>query len=160
MPDIVDVATRSRMMSGIRSRNTKPEVALRKALHRRGFRYALHGKHVPGKPDIVFPSRKAVMFVHGCFWHGHDCPLYRVPGTRQEFWLKKIARNRERDDKVRAMINEAGWRQLVIWECATRGKGGASVELIADRAAQWLCSATTSGEIRGDHGYSGLSRLV
>jgi DNA mismatch endonuclease (patch repair protein) len=137
------------MMSGIRGRNTKPELDIRKALHRRGFRYALHSKHVPGKPDIVFPSRKAVIFVHGCFWHGHDCSLYRVPETRREFWLAKIASNRKRDAKVGDLIRQAGWRKLVVWECAMRGKGSKPVDVIADLAATWLRSAHKDKEIRG-----------
>ena len=148
MADIVDSATRSRMMSGIRGRNTKPEIAVRKALHRRGFRYALHGNHVPGKPDMVFPSRNAVIFVHGCFWHGHDCPLFRMPETRREFWQTKIARNQERDKQVRSQISEKGWRQLVIWECAIRGKGEKGLEAVAERAAIWLRSSKNNGEIR------------
>lgn len=137
------------MMSGIRSKNTKPELALRKALHRRGFRYRLHGSDIPGKPDIVFRSRRAVIFVHGCFWHGHHCPLFRLPSTRPEFWENKIAANRKRDDFVRARLSDMGWRQLVIWECATRGKNADSLESVADRAAGWLRSKKQSAEIRG-----------
>jgi DNA mismatch endonuclease (patch repair protein) len=136
-------------MSGIRSRNTKPELSVRKALHHRGFRYALHSNHVPGKPDIAFPSRKAVIFVHGCFWHGHDCQLYRVPDTRREFWLAKIARNQKRDAEVGKKIQEAGWRQLVIWECAMRGKKKKPIDVIADAAATWLRTSKRYKEIRG-----------
>ena len=94
MPDIVDSATRSRMMAGIRSTNTRPELAIRKALHAAGFRYRLHPRDVPGKPDMAFARYRAAVFVNGCFWHGHDCPLFRLPDTRREFWSAKIERNR------------------------------------------------------------------
>ena len=149
MPDIVDAATRSRMMAGIRNKNTRPEIALRKALHRRGFRYGLHSPDVPGKPDLVFRSRRAAIFVHGCFWHGHDCPLFRLPSTRPEFWGNKIAGNRKRDELVKEQLADLGWRQLVIWECATRGKGADSLDAVADRAASWLESGKRSADIRG-----------
>lgn len=149
MPNIVDKATRSRMMSGIRSKNTKPELALRKMLHRMGFRYRLHVSDIPGKPDLVFRSRCAVIFVHGCFWHGHHCPLFRLPSTRTEFWENKITTNRKRDEFVRTQLSDLGWRQLVIWECATRGKNAESLESVADRAAGWLRSKRRNGEIRG-----------
>ncbi len=102
MPDIVAPAVRSRMMAGIRGRNTKPEIFIRKALHARGFRYRLHPRAVPGVPDFTLPRWRAAVFVHGCFWHGHDCPLFRLPGTRPDFWLAKIERNRARDAEVAA----------------------------------------------------------
>src|SRR5579863_3266150 len=133
VPDVVDAATRSRMMAGIRAKNTKPEILLRKALHRRGFRYGLHSRGVPGKPDLVFRSRKAVIFVHGCFWHGHDCRFFRLPGTRTEFWQKKIQANRQRDVVVTDQLREEGWRQLVVWECAMRGQPPDKNERIVDR---------------------------
>jgi DNA mismatch endonuclease (patch repair protein) len=140
------------MMAGIRGKNTRPEIALRKALHRRGFRYGLHSKDVPGKPDMVFRSRRAVIFVHGCFWHGHDCPFFRLPSTRPDFWENKINTNRMRDAIVSEKLRTAGWRQLVIWECATRGGGESALEDVADRAATWLRSDRKTGEIRGQHG--------
>jgi DNA mismatch endonuclease (patch repair protein) len=137
------------MMSGIRSTNTRPELAIRKALHRKGFRYTLHGKTVPGKPDLVFPARKAVVFVHGCFWHGHDCRFFRLPGTRTEFWRTKIGRNRIRDGVVRNRLAAEGWRQLTVWECAVRGQGKDAPEKIASRIATWLRSGKRRAEIRG-----------
>ena len=100
LTDIVDEQTRSRMMAGIRSRNTRPELIVRKGLHARGFRYRLHARGLVGRPDMVFRKYGAVIFVHGCFWHGHDCSLFRLPGTRSDFWQKKIGRNRERDSEV------------------------------------------------------------
>lgn len=149
MADIVDAATRSRMMAGIRSKNTKPEIALRRALHRRGFRYRLHSTDLPGKPDLVFRSSRAVIFVHGCFWHGHDCLLFRLPSTRRQFWADKISANRRHDELVRAQLADLGWRQLVIWECATRGKGANDMEAVADRIAMWIKSRRRSAEFRG-----------
>lgn len=149
MPDIVDQITRSRMMSRIRSTNTKPELMIRKALHRRGFRYRLHSSKVPGRPDVVLRAHRAAVFVHGCFWHGHDCPLYRQPSTRPEFWNAKIGANRARDEKVGTLLKDAGWRRLIIWECAIRGKPREVVEKIADRAAKWITSRRGDSEIRG-----------
>jgi DNA mismatch endonuclease (patch repair protein) len=149
MPDIVDPATRSRMMAGIRAKNTRPELAIRRALHRRGYRYVLHSPLVPGKPDLVFPARRAVIFVHGCFWHGHDCRYFKMPSTRPEFWGQKIRRNVARDVEVRELLKRQGWRHLTIWECATRGQGKDSVETVASQAAAWLEGTVLTAEIRG-----------
>lgn len=137
MADIVDSATRSRMMAGIRGTNTKPEVMLRSLLHRAGFRFRLHAADLPGKPDIVFPRYKAVVLVHGCFWHGHDCPLFKWPGTRPEFWRTKIGRNQENDRRVFSRLVEAGWRVAVVWECALRGRDR-NVEEVVRQLAGWL----------------------
>jgi DNA mismatch endonuclease (patch repair protein) len=136
-------------MSRIRSTNTKPELAIRKALHRRGFRYSLHSTTVAGKPDIVLPAHKAAVFMHGCFWHGHDCPFYRQPKTRPEFWAAKIGANRKRDSAVGALLKKAGWRRLVIWECALRRQPQDVIERVADDAAKWIKSKRSHGEIRG-----------
>lgn len=135
------------MMAGIRSKNTKPELSLRKALHRRGFRYSLHSKKLPGRPDIVFPARKAVIFVHGCFWHGHDCRFFRIPSTRPEFWKQKIASNQQRDARVASRLRESGWRQLIVWECALRGKDGAEVDAVVRRVVRWLGSNRRAAEL-------------
>ena len=137
------------MMAGIRGKNTKPEILLRKALHRRGFRYGLHCADVPGRPDLVFRSRRAVIFVHGCFWHGHDCRFFRLPGTRPDFWRAKIDSNRRRDLVVAEQLRAGGWRQLVIWECAIRGQSEKMVVRIFDRAEVWLESRRRVMEIRG-----------
>jgi len=136
-------------MAGIRGKNTKLEISLRTALHRRGFRYGLHNPDIPGKPDLVFRSRHAVVFVHGCFWHGHDCRLFRLPSTRPEFWSKKIDANRNRDRLVESQLSSFGWRQLVVWECATRGKDAISLDAVADRIAGWLRSDDGNFEIKG-----------
>ncbi|MBV1706969.1 MAG: DNA mismatch endonuclease Vsr [Hyphomicrobiales bacterium] len=149
MADVVDDATRSRMMAGIRSRNTRPELAVRHALHAMGFRYRLHMRELPGKPDMAFPGRRAAVFVHGCFWHGHDCPLFRAPSTRPEFWRVKIDRNRARDATVRKQLAEAGWRALTIWECALKGRDRLEPGQVMAEAAAWLRSGTGFSEIRG-----------
>lgn len=136
-------------MAGIRGHDTKPERVMRSALHRLGFRFRLQSRSIPGRPDIVLPRHHAVIFVHGCFWHGHDCHLFRLPGTRSEFWAGKIGGNRQRDDKVRAAVLERGWRHLVIWECAIRGQGQQAIDRIAAEAAGWLRSLELAGELRG-----------
>ena len=149
MPDTVDPQTRSRMMSAVRSRNTKPELVIRRGLHARGFRFRLFARELPGKPDIVLRKYGAVILVHGCFWHGHDCHLFRLPGTRREFWSAKIGRNRERDNEVLDALRELGWRCLTVWECAMRGPGGSSPDAIVDAVADWLATGAPTSEIRG-----------
>lgn len=149
MADIVSPDVRSRMMSGIRGKNTRPELLLRRALHARGLRYRLHQRGLAGKPDLVFRKWRAALFVHGCFWHGHDCSLYKVPGTRPEFWREKIESNRARDSRAEARLRETGWRVGVVWECALRGKGRQPPEQVAARVADWLDSQRDALEIRG-----------
>lgn len=149
MPDIVDPQTRSRMMSGIRGKNTKPEMLIRKGLHARGYRFRLHSTKVPGKPDLVLPRYRAAVFVHGCFWHGHDCHLFRMPSTRREFWEAKIERNRERDLEVRQAVLTAGWRLLVIWECALKGRLRLNHDTILDQVSAWLRNGSLELTIRG-----------
>lgn len=122
LADVVSPATRSRMMSGIRGKDTKPELAIRRGLHALGFRYRLHARDLPGKPDIVLPRWRAVIFVHGCFWHGHDCHLFKWPKTRTEFWRQKITTNRQNDEKAVAALHAQGWRVLIVWECALKGR--------------------------------------
>jgi len=149
MTDIVDKVTRSRMMAGIKGKNTNPELMIRKALFARGYRYRLHYKHLPGKPDIVFPGRKAVIFVHGCFWHGHDCHLFKKPSSNIEFWESKISRNRMVDNRSADVIESRGWKILTVWECAIKGKERIALEEIIDLIANWLDSPSASSEIRG-----------
>ena len=122
MADIVDSKTRSRMMSGIRGKNTKPEILVRKALHAKGYRFRLHDKKLPGKPDIVLPKYKTVIFVHGCFWHKHNCKHFKWPKTRPEFWRDKIVGNTERDKKHIEELQKLGWNIKVIWECEIKDK--------------------------------------
>lgn len=147
MVDVVDSATRSRMMSGIRGRNTKPEILIRSLLHRQGFRFRLHVRDMKGKPDIVLPRYRAVLFVHGCFWHGHNCPLFKLPGTRSDFWREKIERNQKNDATAMDVLLADGWRVGVIWECALRG-AGKNIEGVAQSLAEWLRSDTLFIEVR------------
>jgi DNA mismatch endonuclease (patch repair protein) len=126
------------MMAGISGKNTKPELQLRSLLHRRGFRFRLHRKDLPGRPDIVFPGYRAVIFINGCFWHGHDCHFFRLPKTRSDFWLEKIQGNRARDIRQLDELRLMGWRTLVIWECATRKGALMSVDALIDRVEHWL----------------------
>jgi DNA mismatch endonuclease (patch repair protein) len=138
MVDVVDKATRSRMMAGIKGKNTKPELTIRKGLHRLGFRFRLHDRHLPGKPDLIFPGRKAAVFVNGCFWHGHDCPRFKIPTSRAEFWINKINANRARDLKVGVALAAAGWRQAIVWECALSGRGRLDPDRVFADLARWL----------------------
>lgn len=147
--DVVDAATRSRMMSGIRGRDTKPEKLIRSELHRRGFRFRLHSHGLAGRPDLVLPKYRVAVFVHGCFWHGHDCSLFRLPETRRDFWRTKIARNRERDAEVKHAMLAAGWRHLTVWECAFRGAGEDALTRTAKSAAVWIRSRRKSAVIKG-----------
>jgi DNA mismatch endonuclease, patch repair protein len=128
MADIVSAAVRSRMMAGIKGKNTNPELLLRKGLHARGFRFRLHDKSLPGTPDIILPRYRAVIFAHGCFWHGHDCHLFKWPKTREDFWRAKIARNQELDAKAEATLSKTDWRYAVIWECALKGRTRLPIE--------------------------------
>lgn len=148
MADIVDAATRSRMMSGIRRRDTKLEVAVRKALHARGFRYRVDVRKLPGCPDIVLPRWRAAIFVHGCFWHAHDCGLCRIPSTRPEFWREKLSANAERDRRNETRLLDAGWRVATIWECALRGKGAEALMRAVDRIERWIRSDERTVELR------------
>lgn len=134
-------------MSGIRGKNTKPEVLVRSLLHKRGFRFRLHRNDLPGRPDIVLPRYKAVIFVHGCFWHGHECALFRWPSSNPDFWRNKIQRNRERDALRLAELQSIGWRTLVIWECATRGGSQILMADLVEKVACWLNQSKNSCEI-------------
>lgn len=125
-------------MSGIRGRNTKPEMLIRSGLHRMGFRFRLHDSRLPGKPDVVFPCRKAAIEVKGCFWHGHDCHLFRWPGTRQEFWREKIAGNIARDARNREALIETGWRLAEVWECQLKGRERLPVGEVLEQLASFL----------------------
>lgn len=138
------------MMAGIKGKNTKPELLIRKALHRQGFRYKLHDKLLPGKPDLVFPRYRAVIMVNGCFWHGHDCHLFKWPSTRPEFWREKITRNTVKDSENLDALRISGWRVLTIWECALKGRTRLSLDEVINLAANWLRSGGEDMEITGD----------
>ena len=149
MTDVVSKATRSRMMSGIRGKNTKPELIIRSGVFSRGLRFRLHVRNMPGRPDLVFPRYKAVVFVHGCFWHGHDCRFFRAPGTNAKFWRVKVRSNRKRDVGQVANLLSGGWRVMTVWECALRGKKIEATERIISRIVRWLDSRSKKAEIRG-----------
>ena len=118
MADVHDKKTRSYNMSRIKGKNTKPEMLVRRFLHAHGFRYKLHDKTLPGKPDIVLPKYRTVIFVHGCFWHGHEgCRYYVIPKTRTEWWVAKISRNKTNDTKAAGELKQTGWRIIDLWEC-------------------------------------------
>ncbi|WP_313197173.1 very short patch repair endonuclease [Rhizobium sp.] len=149
MTDVVSPEKRSQMMAGIKGKNTKPELAIRKALFALGCRYRIHDKRLPGKPDLVFSSRKAVLFVEGCFWHQHHCHLFKMPSSKQDFWRAKIEGNRLRDMRVREELQVQGWRHLTVWECALKGRTRLPFPVVIDRIRAWLESAEPTGEIEG-----------
>ena len=123
MTDTLTIAERSERMSRVRGKDTKPEMIVRRMVHGMGYRYRLHDRRLPGSPDLVFRSRRKVIFVHGCFWHRHpdpSCKLARMPKSRQDFWGPKLEGNRERDERTRAALDRKGWRQMVVWECECR----------------------------------------
>jgi len=136
MADSLNPKERSERMRLVRSEDTRPELALRRLVHGMGYRYRLHDRSLPGKPDLVFPSRKKVIFVHGCFWHRHakaSCKLARLPKTRLEFWLPKLEANRLRDVRTRRQLTRNGWRVLTIWECQL-----SNIDLVSKRVESFL----------------------
>ncbi|WP_419879606.1 very short patch repair endonuclease [Brevibacillus centrosporus] len=149
MADIVSPEQRSDMMSEIKGKDTKPEMILRTGLHKLGFRYRLHDRGLPGKPDMVFPRYRAVVFVNGCFWHGHDCHLFKWSSTRADFWIQKINRNKELDKINVAKLEELEWRIGIVWECSLKGKYQLNSEELMVICAQWLQSDLPYLEIGG-----------
>lgn len=149
MVDVMSSAVRSALMSRIRGKNTKPEIIVRTQLWARGFRFRLHTKGLAGKPDLVLPKWKAVVFVHGCFWHRHEgCPLFRLPKTRTEFWDGKLSANRQRDLAAVRDLLSLGWRVAVVWECAIRLDPAATI----DQLAEWISSHREKTEIQASNG--------
>ena len=136
-------------MQAIRGKDTKPELTIRSGLHALGYRFRLHKRSLPGSPDLVFPGRRAAIFVHGCFWHQHECHLFKWPKTRRQFWHQKITNNAINDAKHISALREDGWRVLVIWECALKGKGRLPAGEPVVRAANWLESKRQFEEIQG-----------
>lgn len=136
--DVLSAEQRRLNMSRIRGRDTKPERVVRQGLHARGYRYRLHRRDLPGTPDLVFPSRRAVIFVNGCFWHGHGCSMSTIPSTRREFWTTKIERTRTRDAEALKALTSAHWRCLTIWECVLRGPNRWSPERLFEECAAFL----------------------
>lgn len=145
MSDIVDKETRSRMMRNIRAKDTKPELIVRRYLHSQGFRFRLHNKNLPGNPDIVLPRYRAVVLVHGCYWHRHKgCKLAYDPKSRQEFWQQKFSNNVKRDAEVKRLLRAAGWRVMTVWECALRDSELRESGL--ESIAEWIKSDTPDSE--------------
>lgn len=148
MADIVSPAVRSRMMSGIRGKNSKPEMLVRRLLFATGYRFRLHRTDLPGKPDIVMPGRQIAIFVHGCFWHAHQqCKYAKTPATRPEFWRVKLQANADRDHRAIEQLVAMGWRVMCVWECATRDRE--TVESLGDNLVDWINGGDQVGEIRG-----------
>lgn len=143
--DTLTVAERSERMARIRSKDTKPEMVVRRSVHQLGYRYRLHRRDLPGVPDLVFPSRKKIIFVHGCFWHAHArCTVANRPKSRKSFWLAKFRRNKERDRANEELLRRAGWGVLVIWECETKDKAS-----LMRRLSEWLATARALGTKEG-----------
>ncbi len=155
MADVHSPATRRRNMQAIRATDTRPEVLIRKLLHARGYRYRLHSKKLPASPDIVLARYRAAILVHGCFWHGHNCHLFKVPKTRTEFWLGKIGENRRRDSRNLTELTRVGYRTLIVWECALKGRHKLAVDDLIETICQWLETGDENAEIgsatRADH---------
>jgi DNA mismatch endonuclease, patch repair protein len=147
MIDVVDKITRSRMMAGIRGKDTKPELGLRRALHRLGFRYRLHVVGLPGRPDIVLPRHHAAIQVHGCFWHRHaHCAFCTTPASNMGFWKSKFGETVRRDERNLEDLRKLGWKVAIVWECSVKDKGA---EAVAKKIAAWLQSRRSFKEISG-----------
>lgn len=157
MADIVDSSTRSRMMAGIKGKDTKPELEIRKKLFSLGYRYRLHDKKLPGKPDLIFPQYRCVIFVNGCFWHAHGCHLFKWPKTKKSFWRKKINSNKDRDRLVHRELIKQHWRVLQIWECALKGKTKISIDVVISKTCKWIRGKEPFAEISGESGYCSLN---
>jgi DNA mismatch endonuclease (patch repair protein) len=138
MADVHSPELRSKNMRAIRHKNTSPELLIRRLLFAKGFRFRLHVSSLPGAPDIVLPKHRVAIFVHGCFWHGHDCYLFKLPKTRTDFWKAKIGGNRERDTRNEAALLDAGWRVLSVWECALKGRLRLTDDDLIDRISEWI----------------------
>lgn len=149
MADVLTPEQRRLNMSRVRGKDTKPEMLLRQGLHARGLRFRLHRKDLPGTPDMVFPRYRAVVLVHGCFWHDHDCPLFKLPVTRREFWVAKIEGNKARDARDIAGLTAAGWRVLVVWECALKGPARQPVDAVFTAIVSWLDTKKSAGIVQG-----------
>jgi DNA mismatch endonuclease (patch repair protein) len=150
MADVVSAEVRSRMMSGIRGKNTRPELLIRKGLFALGFRYRIHQKGLAGRPDLVFNKHRSVIFVNGCFWHGHDCALFKWPNSNVGFWRKKILRNRELDRLNSRALARDGWRILNVWECALKGPCRYPIEDVLTKITRWIeSSGANHKQIRG-----------
>jgi DNA mismatch endonuclease (patch repair protein) len=155
MADVHSQVIRSKNMRAIRNQDTAIEQRIALILKDRGFTYRVQDKALPGRPDFVLPAEKAIIFVHGCFWHRHHCYLFKMPATRTEFWSGKINSNVERDRRYIEQLREGGWKVLIVWECALRGKLLLEDGALIERLEEWLLAATDSSEIdhQGLHHY-------
>jgi DNA mismatch endonuclease, patch repair protein len=147
MTDVLTWEQRHRCMSSVRSKDTGPEMLLRSVLHRAGLRYRLHDGTLPGSPDLAFPRFRAAVFVHGCYWHSHGCYKSTVPKSRRAFWEAKFSANRERDERNIRSLRERGWRIMIVWECALKGKTSWSAVVVANTVKEWLQSSEDVGGI-------------
>jgi DNA mismatch endonuclease (patch repair protein) len=147
MTDVHDRQTRSRNMAAIRNSNTKPELRVRHELHRRGLRYSLKNKSLPGKPDVLLSKYRVAVFIHGCFWHRHHCNYFKLPKTNTEFWNNKISENVKRDTEVITQITDIGYRVLVIWECIFKGKNKERLDSLFENIILWIKSEDKESEI-------------
>lgn len=138
MTDIVTPEKRSQMMADIKGKNTEPELIIRKGLFNNGFRYLLYRKDIPGKPDLVLPRYNAVIFVNGCFWHQHDCHLFKWPKQNKDFWREKLCNNLERDIRNHEQVAQLGWRICTIWECALKGRSTDEIAQLLESLSVWL----------------------
>jgi DNA mismatch endonuclease (patch repair protein) len=149
MVDVVDKATRSRMMAGIGGQDTTPELLVRSLLHKGGYRFRLHRRDLPAKPDIVLPKYRAVILVHGCFWHGHRCHMFKWPKSNRVFWRTKILSTVKRDRRSAVDLHSAGWRLMTVWECALRGPEAFAPEVLFKKLSIWLQSRVDQAELSG-----------
>ena len=147
-PRFVTTPARSALMSRIRSKDTKPEMLVRRALHRLGFRFRLHVRTLPGCPDIVLPKHHAIIQIKGCFWHGHDCPLFKWPNTRMKFWRNKIEGNQQHDQKVIDALYKLNWRVATVWECSMKGRHSIGNDLLVKSLTKWIRSKNSSLELK------------
>lgn len=147
--DVFNVEKRSAVMAGIKSKNTKPEILIRKILYKNGLRFSLHKHELPGNPDIFLKKHKTLIFVNGCFWHKHDCHMFTVPKSRKTFWMKKLERNFDNDIKNIKQALKEGWRIIIIWECAIKGKNKLSEDKIELKLMKFIMGNGKKITIRG-----------
>ncbi|MGK9174189.1 very short patch repair endonuclease [Yokenella regensburgei] len=147
MADVHDKATRSKNMRAIATRDTAIEKRLATLLDDLGLAYRVQAADLAGRPDFVLDEQRCVIFTHGCFWHHHDCYLFKVPATRTDFWLEKIGKNVERDKRDIALLREQGWRVMVVWECALRGRLKLSAPALSERVEEWICEGGDAAQI-------------
>ena len=147
MADVLTPEQRQNCMSSVRRENTSPEIILRSVLHKSGLRYRLHDKDLPGSPDMVFTRFRAVIFVHGCFWHSHGCYKSSIPESRHSFWKSKFQTNRDRDERNIKLLHNQGWRVMVVWQCALNGKHAYSSDVVVSCVKDWLQSSESFWQI-------------